>query len=157
MHSQCRDIGPEWSQILPYLVTLLLHTENWKQNFTKRGKNQWNFNYSPVHSGTMVNHKMHTQVCSNAFWTCLPVVILMFKIVWCCYFLLFSNSFQLLHSVRTVALMGSLFLQPVLIEPVFPEQVLWLEPDLETQTESQYSRFDSQISKLAKEKKNKKE
>lgn len=98
MHSQCRDIGPEWSQILPYLVTLLLHTENWKQNFTKREKNQWNFNYSPVHSGTMVNHKKHTQVCSNAFWTRLPVVILMFKIIWCCYFLLFSSSFQLLHS-----------------------------------------------------------
>lgn len=46
--------------------------------------------------------------------------------------------------------MENLFLQLVLIKPVFPEQVLWQEPDSETQTESQYSRFDSQISKVAK-------
>lgn len=52
--------------------------------------------------------------------------------------------------------MEDLFLQLVLIEPVFTEQVLWQELDSETQTESQYSRFDSQISKLAKKQTNKK-
>lgn len=52
-----------------------------------------------------------------------------------------------------MALRENLFLQLVPIEPVFPEQVLWQEADSETQTESQYSRFDFQISKLAKKKK----
>lgn len=150
MHSQCRDIGPEWSEILPYLVTLLLHTENWKQNFMKRGKkHQWNFNYSPVHSGTMVNHKS-THKCALMHFE--HVFLWSF---WCSrsYGAAISfSSFPIHFSCCTVALRESLFLQFVLIEPVYPEQVVWQEPDSENQTEPQYSRFDSQISKLAKKK-----
>lgn len=55
-----------------------------------------------------------------------------------------------------MALMENLFLQLVLIKPVFSEQVLWQEPNSETQPESQYSRFDFQISKPVKKKKKEK-